>query len=95
MFCLPRWDAHANSRKKRHGISETQIAHTWLYGEPTKQEDGSWRLIGEEITLILSKEGDFIITMYPNKHKDRFTAKVVSQRREDGNIREEWYDAEG
>jgi len=84
---IPKWGDHADKAKRRHDITELQIAHTWLYGlaEPTR--DNCWRIIGEEVTLVVSKVGDFIITMYPNKHHDRHTSKIAQWRQRKGKTR--------
>jgi len=82
MMSLPQWDIHADIRKRRHEIEEYQIAEAWVYGslEPStdKRNPGCWRLIGSEVTLVLSPKKDFIITMYPNKHRDRLTAERIA-----------------
>ncbi len=78
MFSPPNWGDHAQSAKDRHDITEEEIAETWVYGELEPTRDGCWRLIGKEVTLVLSKNGTFIITMYPNKHGDDNKAKRVS-----------------
>ena len=88
----PRWGTHANMRKRKFEITERQIAFTWLYGETHQERDGCWRLIGEEVTLILDPLQLFIITLFPNRHKDRYIARNARMRRADGNLRLEWID---
>ena len=78
MFYPPNWGGHAQSAKDRHNITEEEIAETWVFGELESTRDGCWRLIGKEITLVLSKKGNFIITMYPNKHGDDSKAEKAS-----------------
>jgi len=78
VFTMPRWDEHANKRKEEYNIDEKQIAEAWVYGELKKTRDDCWLLIGKKITLVLSPEGDFIITMYPNKHHDRHSGERVA-----------------
>lgn len=90
VFFPPRWGPHANRRKRKFGISERQIAFTWLYGESHAEDSGCWRLIGEEITLITDSLQLFIITLFPNRYKDRFIARNARLRRADGNVRLEW-----
>lgn len=92
LFFPPRWGPHANRRKRKFEIDERQITFTWLYGETHKERDFYWRLIGEKITLILDPMQLFIITMFPNRHKDRFIAHNARLRRADGNVRPEWID---
>ena len=76
---LPKWDDHAEKRKKRYGITEKQIAETWVYGEVLPGEKGRWRLVGKKITLVTNPAGDFIVTMYPNKHHDRHTGERIAR----------------
>lgn len=77
MIFIPRWGDHAGRAKRRHGITEAQIAQTWTFGIVEQQPlDNCWRIIGKEITLIVDEEEGFIVTMYPNKHRDRFTGKM-------------------
>ena len=71
MITLPKWDKHANDRKEEWNITEAMIAETWLFGEPKRTRDWCWFLIGPDITLVLSPNGDFIITMFPNKGRHR------------------------
>jgi len=92
LFFPPRWGPHADRRKRKHGISERQIAFTWLYGESHREREYFWRLIGEEVTLIMDPLQIFIITMFPNRYKDRFIARNARLRRADGNVRLEWLD---
>jgi hypothetical protein len=92
IFFAPRWGPHAARRKRKFGISERQIAFTWLYGETHQERDGCWRLIGEEVTLVLDPLQLFIITLFPNRYKDRFIARNARFRRADGNVRLEWLD---
>jgi hypothetical protein len=79
VFTIPRWDDHANKRKKKYNIDEKQIAEAWVYGELKKTRDDCWLLISKKITLVLSPEGDFIITMYPNKYHDRHAGERIAQ----------------
>lgn len=88
----PRWGPHADRRKRDYGILNTQIAYTWLFGEKQPSYGGYWRLIGEEVTLVLDADMVFIMTLYPTRHRDRFIARNARFRRADGNIREEWLD---
>lgn len=90
LFFPPRWGPHADRRKRKFGINERQIAFTWLYGELHPEDTQCWRLIGEEITLILDPLQLFIMTMFPNRYKDRHIARTVRFRRADGNVRNEW-----
>ena len=92
LFFPPRWGTHANMRKRKFGISEKQIAFTWLYGESHPDRDYCWRLIGEEVTLITDPLQLFIITLFPNRYKDRFVSRNARLRRADGNVRLEWVD---
>jgi len=82
MFNPPKWGEHAPLKRITHGITIEQIAETWVYGELESTNDpknpGCWRLIGKKITLVLSPNGDFIITMYPNKYQDRHAGKRVA-----------------
>jgi len=73
VISLPKWDQHADKRKRKHGIEEYQIAEAWIYGvlRPSKQQPGCWRCVGAEVTLVLNASKSFIITMYPNKFKDK------------------------
>ena len=87
---LPDWGNHANESKVRHGITEKQIASTWVYGDPEPTYGDCWRLVGEEITLVLNQEGNFIITMYPNKKRDLLKAKLIKYRKIRGVIRKEY-----
>ena len=84
---IPKWGEHADKAKRRHDITETQIAHAWTFGlaEPTR--DNCWRIIGEEVTLVVSADGEFIITMYPNKYNDRHTSKLAEWRAKQGKMR--------
>ena len=77
MISLPKWDKHADKRKREHGIEEYQIAEAWIYGmvEPSTEQKGCWRCVGADVTLVLSANKSFIITMYPNKYKDRQKAE--------------------
>jgi hypothetical protein len=77
LISLPQYDLHAVQRARRHGIEEYQIAEAWIYGiiEPSTAQPGCWRCIGAEVTLVLSADKSFIITLYPNKHKDRRKAE--------------------
>ena len=86
---IPTWNVHADQAKKRHGISEKQIALTWVHGMAEPTRDGCWRIIGEEITLVTNPAGNFIITMYPNKYRDRFTERIARARRFLGTVRKE------
>jgi len=90
MFSPPNWGVHAASAKDRHNITEDEIAETWVYGELESTRDGCWRLIGKEITLVLSKKGNFIITMYPNKCSDGGKAERASNAMSIGATR--WED---
>jgi hypothetical protein len=83
MFGLS-YGTHALSAKMDHGIKDKQITDTWFFGEPVKGKRKCWRLIGEEITLVLNKSGDFIVTMYPNKYGDMEIAESVKRRRLEG-----------
>ena len=84
---IPKWGDHADKAKRRHDITEAQIAHTWLFGviEPTRED--CWKIVGEEVTLIVSADGTFVITMYPNKYNDRHTSKLAAWRTKKGNTR--------
>lgn len=84
---IPTWGDHADKAKRRHDISEAQIAHTWLFGVAGLTRDGCWRLVGEEVTLVVSATGDFVITMYPNKYNDRHTSKLATWRERKGRTR--------
>jgi len=77
LISAPKWDAHANRRKRKHGIEEYQIAEAWIYGilKPSEVQKGCWRCVGSEVTLVLNADKSFIITMYPTKHKDKKTAE--------------------
>lgn len=75
---------HAVTAQRDHNITNKQVNDAWLFGELVKGKKKCWRLIGEEVTLILNKTGDFIITMYPNKGADREIAESVKERRRDG-----------
>lgn len=90
VFFPPRWGPHANRRKREYEILNKQIAYTWLFGELHPSYDGYYRLIGEEVTLVLDPEQVFIVTLYPTKYRDRFIARNARFRRADGNVREEW-----
>ena len=92
LFFPPRWGPHASRRKRKFTIHEKQIAFTWLFGESHIDRNDCWRLIGEEVTLILDPPQLFIITLFPNRYKDRFIARTVRYRRADGNVRMEWID---
>jgi len=80
MLSPPNWGPHAEEAMLEHEITVDQIADTWVYGElePSEAQKGCWRLIGREITLVLSANGSFVITMYPNKHHDVHTASRVA-----------------
>lgn len=84
----PKWGPHADQAKKKRGVTELQIANAWLHGCAEQTKDGYWRLIGEEVTLILEETGEFIVTMYPNRHNDRHTGKIARYHRNNGNIRQ-------
>jgi hypothetical protein len=73
LISLPKYDQHAKNRALLHGIEEYQIAEAWIYGVivPSKVQKGCWRCVGADVTLILSANKSFIITMYPNKYKDK------------------------
>ncbi len=73
MISLPNYDQHAMKRARKHGIEEYQIAEAWIYGVivPSEVQKGCWRCVGSEVTLVLSANKSFIITMYPNKFKDQ------------------------
>ena len=90
MFSPPNWGVHAGGAKYRHNITESEIAETWVYGELEPTRDGCWKLIGKDITLVLSKKGNFIITMYPNKHGDDSKAERASNAMSIGATR--WED---
>jgi hypothetical protein len=90
LFFPPRWGPHADRRKRKYGINEQQIAFTWLYGEIHPERDQCWRLIGEELTLILDPLQLFIMTLFPNRSKDSHIARNARIRRANGNIRNEW-----
>jgi hypothetical protein len=90
MFTPPNWGDHAAEAKERHGITEEAIADAWVYGELEPTRDGCWRLIGKEITLVLSKNGMFIITLYPNKYSDQYKAEKASNAMSTGVTR--WED---
>jgi hypothetical protein len=79
MFNPPKWGPHAELEMIERGITLDQIAETWVYGElePSEAQPGCWRLIGRDVTLVVSVDGCFIITMYPNKHKDSQAAVRV------------------
>lgn len=77
---LPVFGIHAKRRKRMHGISEKQIANTWMYGEVEPARNGCCRIIGEEITLVVGPN-EFIVTMYPNQRKDRILAHTARARR--------------
>lgn len=79
MLSPPQYGPHATLKKNEHNVTEEQIANAWVFGElePSDAQPGCWRLIGDEITLVLSPNGTFIITMYPNKHNDKDTAERV------------------
>lgn len=87
MILLPKWDKHANIAKIKHNISESQITYTWLFGALRPTRSSCWRLVGERITLILNKKGDFIITMYPNKGNDKLDSILSLKRRKAGELR--------
>ena len=90
LFFPPRWGPHANRRKRKYGITERQIAFTWLYGESHIDRMNCWRLVGEEVSLVLDPLQMFIITLFPNRYKDKFIARNARMRRADGNVRIEW-----
>ena len=92
MFNPPNWGPHAEEAMLEHKITVDQIADTWVYGEleSSTAQKGCWRLIGKEITLVLSASGEFIITMYPNKHHDLTAADRVSSAMSIGATR--WED---
>ena len=90
MFNPPNWGSHAEIAKIRHKITEEAIADVWVYGELEATRDGCWRLIGKEITLVLSSSGEFIITLYPNKHGDRYKAERANNAKSIGATR--WED---
>ena len=77
MISLPNYDQHAMDRARKHGIEEYQIAEAWIYGiiAPSEVQKGCWRCVGSEVTLVLSANKSFIITMYPNKFKDQERAE--------------------
>jgi len=89
VISVPKWNTHANNRKIRHDIQEYQIAEAWIYGvlKPSKVQKGCWRCIGSEVTLVLSADRVFIITMYPNKFKDKDAAKIVTDLKSIGSVR--------
>lgn len=78
MLNLPNWGMHAELKKARHNITEEQIADTWVYGELIQDRDKCYRLVGKDITLVLSSSGEFIITLYPNKYKDKESEERVT-----------------
>ncbi len=88
---VPRWGPHADAAKDRHNLTESQIAHTWVHGYAEQTHDGCWRLVGEEITLVLNEAGNFIITMYPNKHNDRYLGKIAKNRQKMGHVRQKLF----
>lgn len=83
---LPRWGPHASKAKQRRGITERQIAQTWVFGIETATREGKRMIIGPEITLIM--DDNFIVTMFPNKHRDRFIAKRASYKAKHGLLEE-------
>jgi hypothetical protein len=87
VFSLPKWGPHAEKAKNIHNITEQEIADTWVYGELESTRDGCWRLVGEEVTLVLSRAGTFIITLYPNKHKDTNKSERATNARSIGATR--------
>ena len=79
MVIIPKWDDHAEKRKREYNITEKQIAEAWVYGEVRPGDKGRWRLVGKKITLVTNPAGDYIVTMYPNKHKDRHCGERVAR----------------
>ena len=84
---VPNWGPHAIQAARRHGITEQQIANAFVYGFPEPTREYCWKLIGEEVTLVLNAGGDFIVTMYPNHYRDRHIAKSVAFNRRIGYVR--------
>lgn len=87
MIKLPAWGPHAELKKIQHGIEEKDIADAWVFGEVKPGNGGCWRLIGPDVTLVVSTNGEFIITMYPNKFGDRFAAERVKNAMKIGATR--------
>jgi len=80
MIIFPIWSKHAVTRRKKHGITEEQIADCWVYGIPsrtykkdkeTKEIKECWKIVGSYITLIISTDDLLIITMYPNNYREK------------------------
>ena len=84
MYDIPKIGTHAEEAKNRHSISELQIINTWHFGSAERSRKGCWRIVGDEITLVLNKVGDFVITMYPNKKRDFPKAITAIRNRDKG-----------
>lgn len=83
---IPDWGRHALSAARRHGITEEQMAETWLFGLEERGKDNCWRIVGKDVTLIMDKKWYFIVTVYPNQHKDRFKAVKAAIKQEKGEV---------
>jgi len=89
LLYVPKWSKHAERRKDEHNITEKEIADTWIYGIPiktNKEKFERWRIIGNEITLIVTEKTYIIITMFPNSHSDKFYEHCANWNKLSGNI---------
>lgn len=87
MLSLPAWTDHANRRKIRYNITEGEIAETWLFGEAYRKDDRGWKIVGDDITLVVDETGEVIITMYRNSGADRYFEASARLNKVEGNIR--------
>ena len=84
---LPLIGSHARKRMYKHNISAREVMKTWLYGEIIPSYFKRPRLVGKKLTVVLNKNEDYIITIFPNSRRNQAVGILAEGREKRKELR--------